>query len=350
MDLNKVKFSVEKFEKMINEKSLLFFDSFEFEDIITYYLENGKIDYARKAVNLSLKQHPFSTNLILLKAELYINENRLYEAEELLESILSDDNINLEIHILKANISSKMKLHSQAIDHLNKALLVTENKNEIYYLIGIEFLFLKNYNEAKLNFINSLNYNSSDHASLYNIIYCFDELNKKYDLIYFLNSYLEKNPYCEISWYNLGKQYYSLKKIKKALKSYDYAILVDENFTSPYIEKGKIQEKLGRYQDAINTYKILLSINKTSAHALLKIGYCYEKNGNKNKALAFYYKAVHYDPSFDKGWYRLAKYFSKNKEYKKAIYYIEKAIKINQEKSKYWKLYLKYSSLISGKN
>ena len=72
MDINDVKFSIDRFEKMINDNSLLFFDSFEFESIITYYLENGKIEYARKAIDLSLKQVPASSTLILLKIELYI--------------------------------------------------------------------------------------------------------------------------------------------------------------------------------------------------------------------------------------------------------------------------------------
>ena len=83
MDINDVKFSVDRFEKMINDNSLLFFDSFEFESIVAHYLENGKIEYARKAIDLSLNQHPTSSSLILLKIELlvlglYHNQKHLY--------------------------------------------------------------------------------------------------------------------------------------------------------------------------------------------------------------------------------------------------------------------------------
>ena len=141
MDINDVKFSIYRFEKMINDNSLLFFDSFEFENIISYYLENGKIDYARKATNLSLSQHPSSANLILLKVELYIYENKINKADELLNSILINENLNEEICIVKANILSKKKLHYKAIEYLNKILTMGENNNEIHYLIGIEYLF-----------------------------------------------------------------------------------------------------------------------------------------------------------------------------------------------------------------
>ena len=350
MDINDVKFSVDRFEKMINDNSLLFFDSFEFESIVAHYLENGKIEYARKAIDLSLNQHPTSSSLILLKIELYIHEDKINEADELLNSILINENLNEEICIVKANILSKKKLHYKAIEYLNKILAMGENNNEIHYLIGIEYLFLENFVKAKSNFINSLNYNSSDHGTLYNIIYCFEMLNKKLNSISFLNNYLDRNPYCEISWYNLGKQYVSLKKYEEGLNSFDFAIISDENFTSPYIEKGKILQRLDKYDEAIIIYKRLLSVNKTSSYTMLQIGHCYEKIGNSSNALAYYYKSVHYDPSTDKAWYRLSKYFLKNKNYKKANDYIEKAIRINQEKPKYWKLYLKCASLISAKN
>ena len=350
MDINDVKFSVNRFEKMINENSLLFFDSFEFENIINYYLENGKTEYARKAIELSLSQHPTSSNLVLLKIELYINENKINEADKLLTSILIDENINEEVYILKANILSKKKLHSNAIEYLSKILHTTENKNEIHYLIGLEYLFLEDFINSKSNFIKSLNYNSLDHSTLYNIIYCFEMLNDKYSSMNFLKKYLNKNPYCEISWYNIGKLYYSLKDYKQAIKSFDYSIISDSNFTSPYIEKAKVLQKLKKYQEAITNYKDLLAIKENSYYAMMKIGYCYEKIKENSNALAFYYKAVHTEPSFDKAWYRLAKYFFKNKKFKKANDYIEKAIRINQEKSKYWKLYLKCASLISTKN
>ena len=114
---------------------------------------------------------------------IYSDEDKINEADELLNSILINENLNEEICIVKANILSKKKLHYKAIEYLNKILTMGENNNEIHYLIGIEYLFLKNFIKAKSNFINSLNYNSSDHGTLYNIIYCFEMLNKKLNSI-----------------------------------------------------------------------------------------------------------------------------------------------------------------------
>ena len=47
-NVNDINFSVSKFEKMVKENKVLFFDSLEFENIISYYIDTGKLAYAKK--------------------------------------------------------------------------------------------------------------------------------------------------------------------------------------------------------------------------------------------------------------------------------------------------------------
>ena len=70
-------FSLTRFESMLKTNDVLFFDSDEFENIIHYYLENGKITLAKKAVRLGLSQHPSSVNLKLLRVEILVFEDKL---------------------------------------------------------------------------------------------------------------------------------------------------------------------------------------------------------------------------------------------------------------------------------
>ena len=80
-------FSLTRFESMLKTNNVLFFDSEEFEAIIHYYLENGKISLAKKATKLGLEQHPTSTNLKLFQVEMYIFENELDIADKLLDQL-----------------------------------------------------------------------------------------------------------------------------------------------------------------------------------------------------------------------------------------------------------------------
>ena len=345
MDINEFdnsnNFSVSKFEIMLKSNKLLFFDSNEFENIISHYLENGKISLAKKAINLGLEQHPDSINLMLFKIEIFIFDNKLEKADKLLNSLEIIEPSNEELFIQRANIFSKKKLHNKAISTLSKALNISDNNAEIFSLIGVEYLFLEDFENAKKNFLSCLYNDKFDYSCLYNVIYCFDILKQNKQAISFLNDYLNRNPYCEIAWHQLGKQYFIFNEYEKAITAFDFAIISDEFFIGAYIEKGKTLEKLKRFNEAIINYKIIIALKDESNFPLFRIGICYEKLGNKNQAINFYKDCLNDDPLMDKAWYALANIQYNTQDYNKSLYSINKALEISIEKAKYWRLYSK---------
>ena len=78
-------FPIEKFEHMLKTNNVLFFDTDEFVEIVEHYIDMGKLALAKKALKLGLNQHPNYTDLKLLKAEIYIFEDKHAQAEDLLE-------------------------------------------------------------------------------------------------------------------------------------------------------------------------------------------------------------------------------------------------------------------------
>ena len=330
-----------RFEKMLKTNRILFFDSNEFENIISYYLENGKINFAKKAIKLGLEQHPDSSNLALFEIEILIFENKLDNAEKLLEGLILSEPSNEEIYIQKANIYSKKKLHKKAILCLKKILDFNTDNPEVYSLIGVEYLFLEDFENAKDNFINCLNYDDSDYSALYNIVYCFEILEQNDKAIDYLNTYLDSNPYCEVAWHQLGKQYLIFKNYVKAISAFDFAIISDEYFVGAYIEKGRALEKINKYNEAIENYKLIIALKDESSYPLLRMGICYDKIGNYKKAIQNFNDCVKIDPQLNKAWYLLAEIYYKNQKFNSAILNIKKAIDINSENENYWKLYAK---------
>lgn len=330
-------FSLSRFESMLKTNDVLFFDTDEFSGIILHYLDIGKMRLAKKAVRLGLAQHPTSTTLRLFNIEILIFENKLELAESYLDKLFELEPSNEEVYIQKANIYSKKNNHEAAIETLQIALNKTHDPTEIYSLIGMEFLFSENYEQAKYNFMKCLELDEEDYAALYNIMYCFDFLEQRKEAIAYLNIFLDKNPYSEVAWHQIGRQYFDLKQYEKALNSFDFAIISDEYFIGAYLEKGKVLEKLNRFEEAIENYKITLELDDPTAFAYLRIGKCFEKGKQTKKALYHYKKAVHEDPLLDKGWLAITDFHMRAKEFRKALFYIKKALGIDQENVRYWK-------------
>ena len=255
--------TLSKFESMLKTNSVYFFDSNEFENIIHHYLESGKIALAKKAIKLGLSQHPSSLNLKLFQVEIFIFENKLNEADRLLTPLFEIEPNNEELYIQKANIYSKKDQHEKAIEIFKSAIEISDDCADLYSLIGMEYLFLDQFQDAKLNFIKCIELDVEDYSALYNIIYCFDFLDDTQGAIEYLNSYLDKNPYCEVAWHQLGKQYTETKELLKAVTAFDFAIISDDTFIGAYLEKAKVLEKLKRFEEAIENYKITIAIEES---------------------------------------------------------------------------------------
>ncbi len=328
-----------KFESMLKTNSVYFFDSTEFEEIILHYMNVGKMSLAKKALDLGLKQHPGSVALKLAFVEVLLYEDKINKAEQLLIELEKIEPLNDQVYLHKATLLSKKDKHKEAIIALNTALLYTEDEADVFSMIGMEYLYLEDYDTARLNFAKSLEVEFEDYTSLYNVIYCFDMLGQHNEAVDYLIDYIEKDPYSEIAWHQLGRQYYINENYNEALKAFDYSILIDEYFIGAYLEKAKTLEELQRFEEAIENYELTINLEDGSSFAYLRIANCYEQLGNTKAALKYYNITVKEDPLLDKGWLALTNLYVKNNNYQKALYFINKALLIDDSNSIYWMRY-----------
>ncbi|MFC0605392.1 tetratricopeptide repeat protein [Winogradskyella pulchriflava] len=339
---NDENFPLTRFESMLKTNDILFFDSSEFENIIHHYLENGKIALAKRAIKLGLEQHPTSISLRLFKVEILVIENKFSEADDILDMLHELEPHNEEIFIQKANVLSKQDEHEKAIDTLLIAIDMSstpEDDADLYALVGMEYLFLDQFENAIIYFKKCLETDTSDYSALHNIVYCYDFLNQNEEAITYLNEFLDSHPYCEVAWHQLGRQYFTIKDYAKANAAFDFAIISDDTFVSAYIEKGKVLEKLKHYEEAIENYKITLALDEPTSFALLRIGHCYDKLNQEDMAIQFFKKTVEEDVLLDKGWIAITKFYMKRLNYQKALEYINTAVNIDGENVLYWKLF-----------
>ncbi|MGB5384197.1 MAG: tetratricopeptide repeat protein, partial [Lutimonas sp.] len=320
-----------KFEFMLKTNSVYFFDANEFEEIILYYIDNGKFSLANKAVQLGLRQHPLSVDLKLVQAELLVLEEKFENAEKILNELQEIEPANEDIYIQKATIYSKKGVHKKAIAYLKIALEYSEEPSEIYSMIGMEYLYLDEFEMARENFAMCLDVEFDNYSTLYNVIYCFDMTEQHAEAVEYLISYIEKDPYSEVAWHQLGRQYFVLENYSKALEAFEYAILIDDTFIGAHLEKAKTLEELNRLEEAIEYYGLTMELDTETPFAFLRIGKCYEGLGDLDKAIEFYHKTVNEDPLLDKGWLALTDIYMKKGMLDKAMHHIKKALNIDEE-------------------
>ena len=333
---------------MLKTNSFLFFDSNEYEEIIVYYIEIGNIFLAKKAISLASKQYPDSIILSLLHIEVLLLNNEVVKAEQIALKIYEIDPLNPEILIQKAKIYSKKKNHIKAIELLEE---IKEN-SDLYYdalsLIGKEYLFIDDFENAKNIFIKCLKQDDFDYSVLNNILYCFDSIGDSKSTIKYLNSFLETNPYSEIAWHQLGKEYVKDKRYEEALSAFDFAIISDDSFVGAYIEMAKILEKLNRINEAIEKYEISIGINQPTTFALYRIGRCHYKLGNNDLALSYFIQTIEEDPIHDKAWMSIAIIYYNKNDFNESKNNLLKALEIDSDKIKYWELYAKINVKIDN--
>lgn len=329
--------SLSKFESMLKTNKVLFFDSEEFEEIILHYLDMGKANLAKKALKLALEQHPKSTGLKLVQVEMLVYDDKLEIAEKLLNELYAIEPTNEEIYIQKANILSKRDNHEKAVELLKIALKYTDDLADVHNLIGMEYLFMDNFEKAKESFIQCLEEDLEDQSALYNVVYCFEFLDQNQEAIAYLIEYIDKNPYSEIAWHQLGRLHYGIKEYESAIRAFDYATLIDDEFLGAFMEKAKALERLKKHKEAIENYKRTIEIEDATSYALLRIGKCYEKLGNNAKALKYFNKTVHEDPLLDKGWIAITDFYVRQKNFDKALFFVNKALAIDNQNRLYWK-------------
>ncbi len=323
--------SVLKFEDMLKTNTNYYFDSTEFINITHHYIDNANFSLAEKAISMGLDQHPSNIDLMLLNSELLIFNSNYDDAYKTLDLVEEIDPTNKEVYLQKATIYSKNNLGKKAIEILKKALDFNDDKYEIWNMIGMEFLLLEEYNSAIPFFEKCINNDYDDYQSLYNLIFCYENVNRDKDSIIILNNILEKSPYSKIAWHQLGKIYARLNLNSEAISAFDFAIISDDEFTSAYIEKAKTLEKENKYNEAIDNYKVSIRLNEPNSFIILRIGLCYIKLGNHKIGAKFLKKSIRIDATNESAWIGLIDMYLQKDNLRQASYLINKAINSNQE-------------------
>jgi len=331
---------IKRFEEFLTDGTKSFFDTDEFETLIDYYLTANQYPKAVQAVELALEQYPFSIDLIIRKAQLLSANKETRKALELLAEAETIDPTHPEIFMTRGSIYGFTGLPEKAIENFKKAIENADGEKGLiedgYLYLAFEYENLEEFENAIFCLKKVIELNPNHEAALFELSYCFELSRKDNEAIEFLNAFLDKHPYNNSAWFNLGAAYNRLGLFEKAIEAYDYVIAIKEDFAPAYFNKANSLANQNQLKDAIACYEETFKHEKPEAITYCYIGECYEKLKNFEQALVNYNRAVNIDPNLSDAWIGIGIVLDQQDKLTEGIHYLKKAIEIDKENADYW--------------
>lgn len=205
------------------------------------------------------------------------------KAIELLKEAIKEYPNSFKLHLFLGSIL-QTNLPSEALLHINKAILINPNEDLLYFYRGNIYKNLGNPVEALNNYSHAINMGLLE-AGLYNNrgnIYKL--LGKLDEALLDYNSAIKINPKDSNYYCNRGVIYRNKKKYVEALNDFTKALELDPYLPNIYMNRGTIFLDLEKYNDAVTEFDLSIKLDSNYSLAYLNRAIAYRKIKNVEKA------------------------------------------------------------------
>lgn len=313
-------------------RSHRFLDEDSFEKIIDYYDDTEDISRAMEAAEIAVEQFPYSSSLLIKKADLLIASRQYQAALDLLEQVEVLDHRDINLYILKTDALLALDQQERAAHLLENALGLFEGEEKLEMLFELADVY-DDYEEFEkvfdcLRLI--LLQDPVNEEALYKICFWTDFLGRNEESIQLHQSILEDYPYCELAWFNLAAAYQGLKLYEKAVDAYKYAIAIDEKFDYAYRNMGDAYIRMRSYKEAIECLEKVLELSRPEDVIYEALGHCYDRMKQFGQARFYYRKASHLNKEDSKLQYKIACTYLNESQWASAAKHLDVALSMHQ--------------------
>ena len=325
------------YQNLKNGKNTSFIEEEDFERLIDYYDDREELKEAIEVAECGIQQFPYSSTLLLKKADLLIADRKYQESLDLLAKAELYDSGNIDLYILKTDAYLALDMHEDAVEILQQGLEKFDGDERIDLLFELADVY-DDYEEFEkvfecLKWI--LEQEPTTEEALLKICFWADFTGRSEESIKLHLKIIENYPYNELAWFNLGTAYQSLKLYEKAIDAYQYAIVIDEKFDIAYRNLGDAYIRIRQYKDAIEALEKVLELTRPEDVVHEAIGHCYHKMENYAQARFHYRKASHLNADDSKLYYKVALTYFKEGQMDSAIRQLEAAMRIHRMQPEY---------------
>lgn len=155
------------------------------------------------------------------------------------------------------------------------------------------------------------------------------------DSLAFHTGLIDRDPYNGMAWFNAGQAHYYLLRYEEALEAFEYAGMLEPNFSLTFCFAAEVALAIGQPKRALkNLYDILQrSVHDAGLHKLT--GQAYLAMDNLPKARQYYLMARNLDPLDDENYYHLGRIYLRERKPGIAARYFERAVNLDDRNEDY---------------
>jgi tetratricopeptide (TPR) repeat protein len=326
---------VQRYEKMLRNKTTEYFEAESLEEIIDYYIQTNKLKKAFATVNYAINIYQSHSEFILQKAEIYILGERYENALLELEKVERFEPFNTDLYLLKGETFLNLKQFNDAEMCFNLALNYTDERLDMLFEIAYVYEDSDMFSKAIEYFTILIDEFPLIDQSYYEIGHCFNQLGEYEKAVYFYKKLIDNDPYSTTAWYNLGIIYYKTDKFEEALDAYEYCLAIDEEFTAAKFNKANVLVELERFDEAIKEYKSGIEEDGEDSITYCNLGGCYERMDRLEDARENYKYATELNPNIAEAWFGIGLTYEKENKNKEALPFYLRASMLDPENTEY---------------
>ena len=278
---------VRRYEQAIAEDKSIYFDADQFGDIASYYDSIDDIDAIKDLLEIALKIHPESEQILIKKAKVLVYENEYKQALQILNSISSG--YELDFYMLKIECLLQLNKIEDANNLAGKTLESEDELDQYILLAELGFLFVEadRFKEANDYFERSLEIDPENIDVLSDLSYCYEMMGNYDEAIKACNKILDIDPYHYEAWIGIGKLYSLKDDFEKAVDAFDFALTINDSDNVILKLKAHCLSLIGRQAEAIAIFKELLETEEEDTTLYLLLAESYTSLGLYNEALTY---------------------------------------------------------------
>lgn len=328
---------IERYEQIKNGDGSGMLDEEDYERIIEYYFQSSNDAEALLACDIAATYYPFSSAILLLKAEILTQSQKYGQALNTLDELNKYDSVNLGAVLLKSDILLSQSKYEFAAVFLSESAEKFEGKDKIEILLELADVYdeCESYEDIYATLKQVLLLDARNEEALQKISFWAEFTEQLEDCVQLHLRLTNEDPFSTLAWFNLGACYQGLKNYEEAIDAYQYCVAIDEKFEFAYRNLADAYMRTKQYDNALEVLQKHLEIGKPEDVIFEAMGYCWEKQKNFSLARHYYRQASKLSPEDDVIFYKIGETYAREHDWEKAMKAYSVALNINKENATY---------------